>query len=345
MHIDDGECHDHYPPRTSRSPPSISALPFFFHPPPPSSSQTPLTRRRRATSRVSSTTIRDGVQTLTMSQSPPSPSSNGAGQALSTFDPRTAYAPLLSCLACNPPGPLVFPTTLHCGHTVCAHHVRTPSNDHEDGNERTEHPPASSSTIQLPTSFSRILSSNPTQQHTLPPPPLPLQPPDPGQLPVMPTCPIPSCRQTFAAGSHLSTRINIPPNSTVAYYPPMQQQQLAHDLLQQRVTVPDPHIDVSVSRVLGLLERTGHWVAEDENDVVRVGGDEGNESGDESDENERADVLQDKTSPASCRRTGASRTIIAAPTQVSQPQRRRGPCQELFWALLSVRANGHDVNS
>ncbi len=140
MHIDDGECHDHHPPRTSRSPPSISALPFFFHPPPPPSSQTPLTRRRRATSRVSSTTIRDGVQTLTMSQSPPSPSSNGAGQALSTFDPRTAYAPLLSCLACNPPGPLVFPTTLHCGHTVCAHHVRTPSNDHEDGNERTEHP-------------------------------------------------------------------------------------------------------------------------------------------------------------------------------------------------------------
>lgn len=294
----DGQCHDHHP-RTTRSTTlssTVSETPFLSLSPSSSPSQTALTRRRRA---LLQNTTTNGLQALTMENSPPA-ATNDADQEPQTFDPRTAFAPFLQCLACDPPGLLVAPTTLHCGHTVCAHHVRSPADGQDDGHEHGEQPSASSSRLQLPTTLARILSNNPTQQH-IPPPPT-QQPPDPananGQLLVMPTCPIPNCRQAFASGNHNSTRINIPPNSTVAYYPPMQQQQLAHDLLQQRVTIPEPRIDVSVSRVLGLLERTEPWVsdAENETDVVRVRGDEVHESGDESDEDERGDNLDEETS-------------------------------------------------
>lgn len=53
------------------------------------------------------------------------------------------YAPLLNCPACVPPSRLRSPTTLHCGHTVCASHLHL-------------HPPAQSSSSAPAASSSKL---------------------------------------------------------------------------------------------------------------------------------------------------------------------------------------------
>lgn len=157
-----------------------------------------------------------------------------------------SYSPLLACPACSPPARLVAPTTLHCGHTVCAKHVRT---------EHANSPSASSSASS--SSFaSTFLSSLSSGSHAS------SSRPSPGpasnassSVPVLPACPLPTCRPR--ARRQFITP-NIPPESTVAYYPPIVQP-TPEPGESNRITVSDPRLDVSIGRVLYLLEKAGNW--------------------------------------------------------------------------------------
>lgn len=148
------------------------------------------------------------------------------------------YEPLLCCPACSPPSRLVAPTTLHCGHTVCARHVRT---------EVTRPSPSSGS-------YSAQSTRPPVHHETNRPHSAPADQPPP-VVPVVPSCPLPTC-QPRAREQIITPRI--PPGSTVAYYPPIPQP-AAGVIEFNRVTVPEPRPDVSLGRVLLLLDKAEVW--------------------------------------------------------------------------------------
>ncbi|TDL26911.1 LON-domain-containing protein [Rickenella mellea] len=139
----------------------------------------------------------------------------------------TPYLPLLHCPLCPGSSLLSAPTTLHCGHTLCSSHVRRPSHS---------------------TSISSNISSSPSRRQTrqMAPPPSP--------VPTVAPCPLPTCRP----GRNLLP--NIPPDSPVAYYPPI----APSSAIPMPPTLPDqpelspsanPRVDVSVSRVITLMHR------------------------------------------------------------------------------------------
>ncbi|THH10220.1 hypothetical protein EW145_g1458 [Phellinidium pouzarii] len=151
------------------------------------------------------------------------------------YDPADIYAPLLHCPACSPPALLVAPTTLHCGHTVCSRHVRRPRTDHSSSSTHASSPSQKEATpSRVPSARERSIG---------PPPPM-------GSI--IPSCPLPTCHPGTA---QQSLAVNLPPESSVAYYPPLVQPVVSGHPDQVRVTVTDPRIDVSVGRVLGLLEK------------------------------------------------------------------------------------------
>lgn len=162
-----------------------------------------------------------------------------------TFDPTDFYAPLLRCPVCPQPSLLVSPTTLHCGHTVCSVHVRDNRSSAETGAAAS----ASSSRLPLPLPRSRTATDSSASS--------------PSPAPVIPTCPLPTCRPV---PQQLFLAPNIPPGSNVRYYPPPISPIAAGAVEPTaRVTVPDPRIDVSVSRVLDLLGKAKDWrVGEEE---------------------------------------------------------------------------------
>ncbi|EPQ59241.1 hypothetical protein GLOTRDRAFT_70507, partial [Gloeophyllum trabeum ATCC 11539] len=128
--------------------------------------------------------------------------------------------PLLYCHCCRPPSPIVAPTTLHCGHTVCADHVRS------DGS-----PPSSSSA--------------------------------PAALPLLPTCPLPSCSRPSTHQSPAA--FTIPPTSRVVYRPAPSISD-PPPLTTVAIKVPDPKVDVVVSKVIDLVERMDKLAEEGEDE-------------------------------------------------------------------------------
>lgn len=135
--------------------------------------------------------------------------------------------PLLRCPLCVPSTLLRAPTTLQCGHTVCSHHVQG---------------------LVGPSSVAP------------PPPERPDDPDSDDALLVLPACPIPTCASTEAAAAEARLHPNIPATSSVVYRPapPV----IRPDL--PPATVPDPKVDVSVAKVLDLVNRASLWAKEEE---------------------------------------------------------------------------------
>ncbi|KAH8118293.1 hypothetical protein DFH11DRAFT_661815 [Phellopilus nigrolimitatus] len=194
----------------------------------------------------------------------------------SQCDPVSTYAPLLYCPACSPPGLLIAPTTLHCGHTVCAKHVRSVSPDLASSSSR-------SSAVSLPLasilSSSRIRSARPLPQDAS------------SSVPIVPTCPLPTCQPN--ARQHVPAP-SIHPESTVTYYPPLVHPGVVEPV---RVTVPEPRIDVSIGRVLDVLEKAEACLEDSEDLLRREGSDNGTDEEDEK-VNESAHVSQEERSVA-----------------------------------------------
>lgn len=137
--------------------------------------------------------------------------------------------PLICCPLCPPSTRIRAPTTLHCGHTVCSHHVHGSAGSHD-----TAHPPAPEPTHAGP-------DAEP-------------------ELPVLPACPLPTCAAADEASAS-SSRLhpNIPPTSAVIYRP-------APPIAHAEVSVAriaEPKLDVTVAKVLDLVDRAAHWVEED----------------------------------------------------------------------------------
>jgi hypothetical protein len=131
--------------------------------------------------------------------------------------------PLLQCPQCSPTTLLTEPTTLNCGHTVCSEHV--------------------SLTLESPQ----------------PPPPPPSTPPFRPGPPILPTCPLPTCLPTTSSQSTI--RPNIPPESSVTYFPPPAHPQ--GSAVPPQLAVPsrmqDVRLDVTICKVLSLVHRAQQW--------------------------------------------------------------------------------------
>ncbi|KAL5530151.1 hypothetical protein ACEPAF_6408 [Sanghuangporus sanghuang] len=182
-----------------------------------------------------------------------------------------SYVPLLSCPACSPPSPLVAPTTLHCGHTVCARHVRT-------GDFTRPSPSSSASASSVAVSFLSLTTDSHASSSNSGPG---IVPNASSSVPVLPTCPLLTCRPR--ARRQVITP-NIPPESTVAYYPPIVQPITPELGETNRITVSDPRLDVSVGRVLHLLGKARSWQTRE--DIEQRLTEESNGSDDESPEEE-----------------------------------------------------------
>ncbi|KAH7914338.1 PUA-like domain-containing protein [Hygrophoropsis aurantiaca] len=121
--------------------------------------------------------------------------------------------PLLHCPVCSPSCPLTSPATLHCGHTVCAIHVR-------------------------PTS-----------------------------------CPVPTCSTAHPA----QTTPNIPPSSSVAFFPAQPQDQ---NILHSPPTDAFTRSDVTIGKILPIVYRALAAIDSPDEPFIETYHD----SGDESDE-------------------------------------------------------------
>lgn len=185
---------------------------------------------------------------------------------------------LLLCPACTPPVRLVNPTTLHCGHTVCAKHVRTPG---QDASSSTPVPPSvtpSPSPEPSPRNERpNILSPSSRRRNpVLDPAPV---------VPVVPSCPLPTCKPGIRRPVITP---NIPRESPVAYYPPIPQSVIEHP----NVTVAEPLQDVSIGRILSLIEK----VENKEHDLTateeRTGAGSSGSEEDEEDEDSSEEELQ-----------------------------------------------------
>lgn len=143
--------------------------------------------------------------------------------------------PLLNCPECSPPAFLVAPTTLKCGHTICAEHV------------------------------------------TLSHPATPLRP----GPPILPACPLPTCQPMPPPSSFL--RPNIPPESTVSYFPP---QTLSAAPVAGPSRVTDIRLDVTVCKILSLVQRAIQEAREQDPDDVALPASSDNDSESESDQSE-----------------------------------------------------------
>lgn len=225
------------------------------------------------------------------------------------FDPMQTYGPLLQCAACDPPSLFVAPITLHCGHTVCARHVRTDPAD--------EPPPPPSPPTPSSSALSRLLPAviRARQSATTSTAGAGANAADPSSIPVVPTCPIPICRQVTRPSV---PQINIPPESTVAYYPPIVNTPTNTDP-PARITIANPRVDVSVGRVLALLDRAEResWNVAEEDDGrgtrAPVDGDtDGEDSVEEGEENTTPTV-----NPSSL----PSSSSGAGPSNIRRPHR------------------------
>lgn len=222
------------------------------------------------------------------------------------FDAMQTYGPLLQCAACDPPSLYVAPITLHCGHTVCARHVRT---------DPADEPPPPSPPTPSPSALSRLLPAviRARQSATTSTAGAGASAADPSSNPVVPTCPIPICRQLTRPSV---PQINIPPESTVAYYPPIVNTPTNTDP-PARITIANPRVDVSVGRVLALLDRAEreNVAEEDEGRGTRapVDGDtDGEDSVEEGEENTTPTV-----NPSSL----PSSSSGAGPSNIRRPHR------------------------
>lgn len=222
------------------------------------------------------------------------------------FDPMQTYGPLLQCAVCDPPSLYVAPITLHCGHTVCARHVRT---------DPADEPPPPSPPTPSPSALSRLLPAviRARQSATTSTAGAGASAADPSSNPVVPTCPIPICRQLTRPSV---PQINIPPESTVAYYPPIVNTPTNTDP-PARITIANPRVDVSVGRVLALLDRAEreNVAEEDEGRGTRapVDGDtDGEDSVEEGEENTTPTV-----NPSSL----PSSSSGAGPSNIRRPHR------------------------
>lgn len=188
------------------------------------------------------------------------------------------YLPLLNCPICSPPALLDAPTTLHCGHTVCSVHVR-------------KHPaPASSSSSPAPQAH--LPTSSQTQRISRHPQPSPAT-----IVPVLPSCPLPTCRHTSTPRARVSNIPNIPHDSPVAYYPPIAPPAsvLHQPTAEQIITVVNPRIDVTISRILTLTRRTDFLHSQGESEFVPTPGDQSdNETDDEDSVQEDGDDEQEQ---------------------------------------------------
>ena len=170
---------------------------------------------------------------------PPAPSFDKDSSPTVMSNLVQSYTTLLLCPACSPPSRLVGPTTLHCGHTVCSRHVRTKIT------RSSPSPPSSSRSVET------SASQGPSRERETPNTPVNST----VSVPIVPSCPLPTCRPRLR-DQVVTPRI--PPNSTVAYYPPIPQPTTGA-IESTRVTVSEPRLDVSVGRILHLLEKAEGW--------------------------------------------------------------------------------------
>lgn len=136
--------------------------------------------------------------------------------------------PLLQCPKCSPTALLTAPTTLKCGHSICSRHVSLSASD--------------------------------------PSPQLPNPPIHPGP-PLLPACPLPTCLPTTSSPD--PHRPNIPPESTVTYFPPPLHSQRSTATAQAGVParLQDVRVDVTICKILSLVQRAIQWQARDNNHV------------------------------------------------------------------------------
>ena len=80
--------------------------------------------------------------------------------------------------------------------------------------------------------------------------------------PILPTCPHPACSSTPSIPQP-SLLPNIPSTSTVTYVPPPPQHPIAPPR-SAPTTVPDPKVDVTLSKLLSLVSRAQGWVDDDD---------------------------------------------------------------------------------
>lgn len=203
---------------------------------------------------------------------------------------------LLLCPACSPPVRLVNPTTLHCGHTVCSRHVKTAQS--QDSSSSTPVPPSvtpSPSPEPSPRNerASFLSPSSRRRNPILDPPPA---------VPVVPSCPLPTCKPGIRRPV---VTPNIPRESSVAYYPPIPQTVIEHP----NVTVPEPLLDVSISRILHLIERTENqehgFKSAEEGNRSESSGSEDEESDEASD-----DGSQGTSTPVTPSESGQRRRVL-----------------------------------
>jgi hypothetical protein len=165
------------------------------------------------------------------SQHPPSdPDALSDGHPSTTDDSPpepSQILPLLQCPACSPVGTLSFPITLHCGHTICSQHVLAPHS-----------------------------SSSPSSSSSSAEPAVP-----PKTIPMLPSCPLPTCTSSAAWAPSSSSDPGIPSTSRVAYFPapssggPPIPKSIPH--------ISAPRLDVTVSKIVSLVGRAQGWVEEE----------------------------------------------------------------------------------
>ncbi|KAF8592330.1 hypothetical protein K439DRAFT_1502939 [Ramaria rubella] len=132
--------------------------------------------------------------------------------------------PLLQCPRCSPVSLLAAPTTLSCGHTVCSEHVCLA--------------PPFAQPLQVPGPSNPLPRAGP---------------------PLLPACPLPTCRPSASSSS--SVRPNIPAESSVTYFPPplLAKQSALTDHTATPAKVADVRLDVTVCKILSLFHRAEHW--------------------------------------------------------------------------------------
>lgn len=161
--------------------------------------------------------------------------------------------PFLQCPQCTPPALLTAPSTLNCGHTVCSSHVAF--------------------TLESPQS---IISPPP------PPPPTPSNPPFRSGPPILPACPLPTCFPTNASQSLIHP--NIPPESSVTYFPPPVHGSAVNPPAPVPSRPQDLRLDVTVCKLISLAQRPQQYQSQHDDRVpLPVPSDSESEHGNEED--------------------------------------------------------------
>lgn len=193
--------------------------------------------------------------------------------------------PFLNCPCCVPQAPFVAPTTLRCGHTVCARHIPRPANAPtslvpKPGQKESDGTPPESS------------DPSPARAHLL-------------------RCPIPTCTQA-ASTSAGALNPNIPSESRVTYHPAPPTESANEDDDDLSHLISD-RADVTVAKVMSVIERSERAIMEEEARqalllVPTLPQLDGEHTDDEGDANDEPDDDRYSLPPSASRGTSADGT-------------------------------------